>query len=155
MFTEDISKLSDLEKNIQILYIKLNIPTIFLLSGNLGAGKTTFTKLFCNKLLVNDRVHSPSFNLMNEYDGSYNNQPISIFHIDFYRLQNQKNINISDLLRVDFQDNVIFFIEWFEILNIDWKNWAQQINANLLKITLQYTPQNRTFYYEPIYLPSY
>ncbi len=51
--------------------------------GEMGAGKTTFIQAICRELGVTQEVTSPTFALVNEYDGSSEKL---IFHFDFYRL---------------------------------------------------------------------
>ncbi len=51
--------------------------------GEMGAGKTTFIQAICRQLGVTQEVTSPTFALVNEYVGA---QQESIFHFDFYRL---------------------------------------------------------------------
>lgn len=56
---------------------------IFLFEGDMGAGKTTFIKVICEVLGVEDLVSSPTFSIVNEYlskDGK-------IYHFDFYRIK--------------------------------------------------------------------
>jgi tRNA threonylcarbamoyladenosine biosynthesis protein TsaE len=56
---------------------------IFLFEGDMGAGKTTFIKVICEALGVEDLVSSPTFSIVNEYlaeDGK-------IYHFDFYRIK--------------------------------------------------------------------
>ena len=58
---------------------------ILLFYGEMGAGKTTFIKVFCAALGVADTVSSPTFSIVNEY-----HYPEGIiYHFDFYRLKNQ------------------------------------------------------------------
>ena len=59
----------------------LNKPKVFVLSGDLGAGKTTFSKGFAKGLGVEDIVTSPTFTILNEYSGK-----LKLFHFDMYRL---------------------------------------------------------------------
>jgi len=58
--------------------------TIIAFYGNLGAGKTTFTKAICDRLGVGDNVCSPTFTIVNEYRAE-NGEPV--FHFDFYRIE--------------------------------------------------------------------
>ena len=56
---------------------------VITLTGDLGAGKTTFTQGFAQKLGVTARVKSPTFNIMN----TYQSHQIPIYHFDAYRLE--------------------------------------------------------------------
>ena len=59
---------------------------ILAFSGDLGAGKTTFIKVFCTLLGVKEDMSSPTFSLVNEYRGD---QEQVIYHFDFYRIQDE------------------------------------------------------------------
>lgn len=84
---------------------------IFLLKGDLGAGKTTFTQEFCAQLKVKDEVSSPTYSIVNEYHYTEG----KIFHFDLYRLKNFKEIfDIGIWEYID--SNQICIIEWPEIL---------------------------------------
>lgn len=84
----------------------LNGNEIILLNGELGAGKTTFTKSLVKALGVNDIVTSPTFAFMKEYFGKY-----KISHYDMYRAENQ-----DELFELGIYDNLteqgIAVIEW-------------------------------------------
>ncbi|MDR0985166.1 MAG: tRNA (adenosine(37)-N6)-threonylcarbamoyltransferase complex ATPase subunit type 1 TsaE [Endomicrobium sp.] len=90
---------------------KLVIGDIVLLIGDLGTGKTTFTKgivsLFNNEHNI---VKSPSFVIVNEYKCKKKYKNINIFHIDLYRLSvlDIYNIGIEDYI----YNNNISIIEW-------------------------------------------
>ena len=56
-------------------------PCVISLVGDLGAGKTTFAKGFAEGFGVTDTITSPTFTIMNEYNG---NMPL--YHFDMYRL---------------------------------------------------------------------
>lgn len=60
----------------------LHKGAVILLEGDLGAGKTTFTKGIAKGLGVKRIVSSPTFTLIKEYEGTY-----SLYHIDAYRLE--------------------------------------------------------------------
>jgi tRNA threonylcarbamoyladenosine biosynthesis protein TsaE len=60
---------------------------VVLLSGDLGAGKTTFTQGVAAGLGIDGPVNSPTFTLINEYAGHDQHRvPLHLFHIDLYRL---------------------------------------------------------------------
>ncbi|MCI4667254.1 MAG: tRNA (adenosine(37)-N6)-threonylcarbamoyltransferase complex ATPase subunit type 1 TsaE [Bacteroidia bacterium] len=80
---------------------------IFAFYGEMGAGKTTLIKSFCEVLGVTERVNSPTFGLVHTYKGANN----SIFHFDFYRI---KTSDEAYEMGVDeyFTSGEYCFIEW-------------------------------------------
>lgn len=98
---------------------------IILLNGELGAGKTTFTKSLAKALGVTDIVTSPTFAFMREYYGKY-----KISHYDMYRAENQ-----DELFELGIYDNLtepgIAIIEWnkFE----DFPSDKQVISIDIVK----------------------
>lgn len=90
---------------------KNRIHTIFCLSGELGAGKTTLMKAFGKVLEISDSVVSPTYSIINEYISDKG----SVFHMDLYRLNSVEeafDIGIEDYLyRGDY-----IFIEWADII---------------------------------------
>src|SRR5438045_4196301 len=63
------------------------------LSGDLGAGKTQLVKGIARGLGSAARVHSPTFALLNEYDGGR----LPLFHLDLYRLNNRDEVTGAGL----------------------------------------------------------
>ena len=55
---------------------------VIALTGDLGAGKTAFTRGLARGLGIRDRVTSPTFTIVNEYEGGR----LPLFHFDMYRL---------------------------------------------------------------------
>ena len=81
---------------------------VIALYGPVGAGKTCFVKGLAAGLKCKTLVRSPSFNLVNEYDGD-----IPLYHIDFYRLTS--DAEIGDLGWTDYLNAFgIVVIEWAE-----------------------------------------
>lgn len=107
-------ELADLAK--QILEIKPKIKFV-LLSGDLGAGKTTFVKYLASELGIKQNITSPTFNYMKNYDG--------LIHIDAYNLSGD-----LDEFEDFFEDNIIA-IEWFENLSVNFSN-ALIINIKII-----------------------
>nr|MBU1328481.1 tRNA (adenosine(37)-N6)-threonylcarbamoyltransferase complex ATPase subunit type 1 TsaE [Candidatus Omnitrophota bacterium] len=89
---------------------KLKPGDMVALSGDLGSGKTTFTKGIGKGLGVKDskRINSPTFVLIKEYNGR-----VPLYHLDLYRLDDLKeieNLAIEEYI----YGNGITVIEWAE-----------------------------------------
>jgi len=79
------------------------------LSGDLGAGKTQLVKGIARGLGITDRVHSPTFTLVNTYSGGR----LTLFHLDLYRLETRPQI-VSAGLEEYLQPAGVAVIEWAE-----------------------------------------
>ncbi|EJL73022.1 tRNA (adenosine(37)-N6)-threonylcarbamoyltransferase complex ATPase subunit type 1 TsaE [Chryseobacterium populi] len=83
---------------------------IFLLKGNLGAGKTTFTQFLLKNLGSSDEVSSPTYSIINEY----NTPKGKVYHFDLYRLKNIEEV--YDIGIEEYLDNAFLcIIEWPEV----------------------------------------
>ena len=82
---------------------------VICLNGELGSGKTVFTKAFANALGIEDDVTSPTFNIIKEYpDGE-----LPLYHMDVYRLDgNIKDVPIEEY----FDKGGVTIIEWAEMI---------------------------------------
>ena len=82
---------------------------VICLDGELGAGKTTFTKGIANALKISEIITSPTFTIIKEYsDGE-----MPLYHIDVYRLEG----NVDGLgLEEYFTRNGIVVIEWSDTI---------------------------------------
>lgn len=83
----------------------------FALVGDLGVGKTTFSKHLLKALGVTEHVSSPTFSIINSYDISFKNFT-KVYHVDVYRIE-----DVSELTTLHFEDilsnpNNIVIIEW-------------------------------------------
>ena len=79
------------------------------LSGELGAGKTQLVKGLARGLGIAACVHSPTFTLVNEYDGGR----LRLFHLDLYRLETPEQIAAAGLEEFLRSDGVTV-VEWAE-----------------------------------------
>ena len=82
---------------------------IFAFYGNLGAGKTTLIQRICAALGVEEAVTSPTFTLVNEYEGASE----TMYHFDFYRIKTETeayDIGVDEY----FDSGAFVFIEWPE-----------------------------------------
>jgi tRNA threonylcarbamoyladenosine biosynthesis protein TsaE len=79
---------------------------IILLAGDLGAGKTAFSQGFGRALGVDEPITSPTFTLVNRYDGR-----LPFYHLDVYRLDRLDEV--ADLGLAEFLDEGgVMLIEW-------------------------------------------
>ena len=69
---------------------KIREGTVLCLEGDLGAGKTLFVQSLARTLGVEGDVTSPTFNLMNVYEGI-----CRIYHFDLYRLETEEELGIA------------------------------------------------------------
>lgn len=92
--------------------------TVVYLQGDLGSGKTTFTKNLCKHLGLNIDITSPTFTILKSYDFPVENFK-KLIHIDAYRLGSYKDlqkIKIEEYLNN--KENLIF-IEWPNVIDGD------------------------------------
>ncbi|WP_026452042.1 tRNA (adenosine(37)-N6)-threonylcarbamoyltransferase complex ATPase subunit type 1 TsaE [Aequorivita capsosiphonis] len=89
--------------------INSSTSKIFLFYGEMGVGKTTLIKEIVKQLGVTETSGSPSFSIVNEYEGTDG----TIYHFDFYRINDIEeayDIGVEDYF---YSDNYVF-IEWPE-----------------------------------------
>lgn len=82
---------------------------VVILNGDLGAGKTTFTKALCKALKVKENVTSPTFTLMNIYTSGR----LPLYHFDMYRIEDESEAQELGLNEF-FYSNGVCMIEWAE-----------------------------------------
>lgn len=106
-----IDKYPEIAAEIIKVLEKENI-SVLCLKGDLGAGKTTFSKSVFSVLGVIDEVQSPTFSLVNEY---HNEEGDSFFHFDFYRIK-----NIEEAYDIGYEDYFysgnFCVVEWPEMI---------------------------------------
>ena len=81
--------------------------TVICLEGDLGAGKTLFVQSFARTLGVEGEVTSPTFNLMNIYEGI-----CPIYHFDLYRLESEQELEEIGFYEYTDEPEGIVLIEW-------------------------------------------
>ncbi|MGF2054872.1 tRNA (adenosine(37)-N6)-threonylcarbamoyltransferase complex ATPase subunit type 1 TsaE [Vagococcus fluvialis] len=85
---------------------------IFLLTGDLGAGKTTFTKGFAEGLGIKQMIKSPTYTLIKEYETG----KLPLYHMDVYRLgEGASDLGLDEYLEGD----GVCIIEWGHLIKED------------------------------------
>ena len=84
----EIDSLSDLLRVAEEIIHSLDGRSVVLLRGGMGAGKTTLVSRIAALLGAEDTVTSPTFALVNQYEGA----ECRIYHFDFYRIDNIEEV---------------------------------------------------------------
>ncbi len=122
---------SELEALGARLTKKYHTGGLILLSGKLGAGKTTLVRGALRSLGVTGAVKSPTYTIVETYD----TPQITVQHFDLYRLHDAQELEAMGF-RDYLQDNSLIFIEWPER--------AIELLANAdCHLTINYHPQGR------------
>ncbi len=113
-------------------------PKLVLLRGELGAGKTTLVKGIAAAFdaAPEDEVTSPTFTLVHEYRGPR----VSVFHIDLYRIDTERELETLGLEDL-FEPNNVLLVEWGEkfprfMRDRDVEIRLERIGENERKISL-------------------
>ncbi len=97
---------------------RLTPPVLILLSGDLGAGKTTLTKGIAAGLGAarEEDVTSPTFTLVHKYEGSRR-----VYHVDLYRIEDLHDFETLGLEDI-FSEQAVVIVEWPDRLKLrtDW-----------------------------------
>ena len=127
----NLNSLRETDKFARFISKHLYNGAIILMWGEMGSGKTTFTKSLCAGLGIKpEKVTSPSYTLVNIYLGN-----ITIFHVDLFRLNSPKEL--EDFDRQDLiNDEGITIIEWPKlilnylsdepVLNLNFETFSKQ-----------------------------
>lgn len=102
---------------------------VIILNGELGAGKTTFTKGLAEALGIDAIIKSPTFTLMKKYS----NGRLLLYHFDLYRVEDEEEVyelGFDDYLE---DNNGICVIEW---------NKFTGLNKNVISINIAYKGEN-------------
>ena len=136
-----IKSLDQLNSFSQKVADHLTKKDYIFLSGDIGVGKTTFTRYLINYLQKKEgskatEVLSPTFNLLYEYDL----KKYKIMHYDLYRIKNIKELNNLGIFQEN--ENAIKIIEWPGIIKISTSDkleihldYAKNDNERKLRLT--------------------
>ena len=109
-----------------------------IISGDLGAGKTTFVRGVCRALGVESPITSPTFTIAKRYDEGR----VPISHLDLYRLSGGADAEDPGLLDEELSSTRIALIEWPEMASPEWLNASFEVElahmgADQRKVTIK------------------
>ncbi len=103
----------------------LNGREMIALFGDLGVGKTAFTRGLCAGLGIADGVSSPTFAIVNAYDGKY-----PVYHFDMYRITGSDDLFATGYY--DYLGHGVIVIEWSE-------NIEDELEPDCIRVTIRKT----------------
>ncbi|GKW47145.1 tRNA (adenosine(37)-N6)-threonylcarbamoyltransferase complex ATPase subunit type 1 TsaE [Planococcus sp. NCCP-2050] len=121
IYTLEVGSSNETEAFAEKLAKHLKPQDVLTLEGDLGAGKTTFTKGIARGLGIKRMVNSPTFTILKQYEGS-----LDLNHFDVYRLEDSdEDIGFDEL----FESEAVSVIEWAQFIE-------EYLPAERLEITL-------------------
>lgn len=110
----------ELGRNFVEKFYSKKEPLLVLLSGDLGAGKTHFTKGIAQKLGINNVIKSPTYNYVNEHKFDNN----KLFHMDAWKIQSKEDLNS------------LGFYDWFKngnVIVVEWPSVVMNLDEEFFK----------------------
>ncbi len=109
---------------------------VVCLVGDLGAGKTTITQSIAKGLEIEDYITSPTFTIVNEYEGA-----IPLYHFDVYRIASSE-----EMLEIGFEE----YVYGQGVCIIEWANLIKEIlPGDYLYIEMKYKEEGREMILTP------
>ena len=102
--------------------------SVITLNGDLGAGKTTFTKGIGKGLNIKEEINSPTFNILKCY---FNKNGLNMYHIDAYRLEDVPNENKNIGLEEVIEGDGVTLIEWDKFIK-EFIDYDLSLNIEIL-----------------------
>lgn len=110
---------------------KLKSGDIIAYKGSMGMGKTAFTRGLAKGMNIKDDVSSPTFALVNEYNGS----GLTLYHFDMYRIN-----GFDDLYSTGFFD----YMDMGGVMAVEWsENITEALPENTINITFERIDENK------------
>jgi len=119
----------------------LDKPLVFFLVGELGTGKTQFSKGLANKLGIKEMVKSPTFTILNEYEYKLGQRKGKFIHIDTWRIDSLKDLETIGLNEYLLAENIIA-IEWADKFFDDLKTKIKKSGGKIVNVIFSYLAED-------------
>lgn len=127
-----IQSVEELSKVAQQIVELCSTNKLFVVDGEMGAGKTTLIAEVCRQLEIEDKPSSPTYSIVNTY---YSPVYGEINHFDFYRLEDENEALESGLDELLYGD-AVNFLEWSEKI-------ANLLPQNYVRVTIEIAGEHR------------
>lgn len=111
---------------------------VFLLSGELGSGKTQFAKGIAKQLKIQKNIKSPTYNILNEY--GFGDEGMFV-HIDTWKVYSWEELKTTGFEKYVSQRNVIA-IEWADKFFDEMEKFLKEKDAKLIKVVFEHKAEN-------------
>lgn len=130
--TIEVTSEAEMKAFAEKIGAQLTAGAVFELAGDIGAGKTTFTKGLAAGLGVDDEVQSPSFTISRTYDAR---DGLQLVHYDFYRLDDP-GIMQNEVAELVHDPSTVTVIEWADVVE-------GVLPETRVRLSIQATDENR------------
>ncbi len=121
-------------------YLSSNPPYVVAISGELGAGKTQFSKGVAMEFGVKDIVNSPTYTIINEYEYMKEGKKCVLAHMDTWRLESDE-LEKSGLIE-HLENGDVVLIEWADKFYEEISALCDNMNIHMYKVVIKYISMN-------------
>jgi tRNA threonylcarbamoyladenosine biosynthesis protein TsaE len=114
LVAKDEGELESIVRTLLVALKEKGEAHVLALHGDLGAGKTAFTKALARVLQVREHVTSPTFVIMKSYDISAHERFTTLTHIDAYRIEDESELTVLGFENLLSDTSRLIVIEWPE-----------------------------------------
>jgi L-threonylcarbamoyladenylate synthase len=126
---------------LKYIDVPLEQPLLFCLSGELGAGKTQFSKGVAMQLGITKIVKSPTFTILNEYDYVLGQRKGKFVHVDTWRIESMKDLD-SVGIHAYFKTGNVLAIEWADKFFEDIVQLGKDNGAKIINVIFRYIDES-------------
>lgn len=164
---EELDKPAEFLASLIVSSLEQNLHPIFLFTGFMGAGKTTFTSRLVKKISPNANVNSPTYTLINEYpissdtnrnsnvlnglsNNGTNTEELKFYHFDLHRLKSPEELEDLGFEEIWGKAGVSI-IEWWQIAKEDLEILPLKIEAEFKTVS----EEERTITFKSFNIENY